>query len=123
MHHNEKWSNGFVAIKKVAIAALSLTMMKVIKPVPWFTVNNSPTGNLHKWCYTNRGCAVLYVKPEHRQYIEPTVISKNYQHKNFGVRFNFQGTDDFTIYCVVKEAFKFYKEIGGLVSVLISLKT
>ena len=35
-------------------------------------------GNLHKWAFVPRSRSILWVKPEHQAFIEPTVISHRY---------------------------------------------
>ncbi|KAJ8299890.1 hypothetical protein KUTeg_021409, partial [Tegillarca granosa] len=70
------------------------------------------TGNFHKWVYTPRGCAILWIKKEHHDWVAPLVTSHNYQRGNF-LSFFMQGTRDDTPYICVPEALKFYKDMGG----------
>ncbi|VDI52311.1 Hypothetical predicted protein [Mytilus galloprovincialis] len=70
------------------------------------------SGNLHKWLYTPRGCAILYVKKEHQDWVRPIVTSHGYK-TTFQNDFFKQGTRDDSPYCVVPEAIQFYKDLGG----------
>jgi selenocysteine lyase/cysteine desulfurase len=36
--------------------------------------------NCHKWLYTPRGCAIVYVAKRNQGYIHPTTINASYQH-------------------------------------------
>merc|ERR1712123_184526 len=53
------------------------------------------TGNLHKWCYAPRGCAFLWVTPEHRDRIQPLITSHLYK-KDMVDQFFMQGCMDHT---------------------------
>lgn len=74
-------------------------------------------GNLHKWLYAPRGCALLYVKKEHQGWVKPVVTSHGHK-TSFQHDFFCQGTRDETPFCVAPEAIKFYNAIGGYVSLL-----
>ncbi|KAK2151996.1 hypothetical protein LSH36_342g00006 [Paralvinella palmiformis] len=78
----------------------------------YYVIGNA--GNLHKWVYSSRGCALLYVKPDHQSYLDPPVISVHYKADDIRLRFCYQGTDDKTVFCVVKDAIQFYEDLGGL---------
>ena len=69
-------------------------------------------GNLHKWCYAMRGCALIYVAKEHQENCHPIATSHNYK-CDFQDRFFDQGTDDITNYLIVPEALEYYHSIGG----------
>lgn len=69
-------------------------------------------GNLHKWLYAPRGCALLYVKKEHQGWVKPVVTSHGHK-TSFQHDFFCQGTRDETPFCVAPEAIKFYNAIGG----------
>ena len=70
-------------------------------------------GNLHKWCYAMRGCALIWVAKEHQESCHPIATSHNYKN-DFQERFFDQGTDDITNYLIVPEALDYYQSIGGL---------
>ncbi|XP_052092722.1 uncharacterized protein LOC127729107 isoform X2 [Mytilus californianus] len=70
------------------------------------------TGNFHKWLYTPRGCAILYVKRTHQDWVRPLVTSHGHK-TTFQNDFFEQGTRDDSPYCVVPDALTFYKDIGG----------
>jgi selenocysteine lyase/cysteine desulfurase len=44
-------------------------------------------GNLHKWLYAPRGCALLWVNPAHHGTIEPAVMSNSYGGEDFRAMF------------------------------------
>lgn len=69
-------------------------------------------GNLHKWLYAPKGCAILYIKKEHKDYIKPLAISHGYK-KGILTDFFHQGTRDDSAYCVAPAAIQFYNDIGG----------
>lgn len=69
-------------------------------------------GNLHKWLFCPRGCAILYVKKKHQGWVKPALLGLSYN-SSFQKDFLDQGCCDETPFCVVPEAIQFYKEIGG----------
>ncbi|XP_062566739.1 uncharacterized protein LOC134229054 [Saccostrea cucullata] len=73
-------------------------------------------GNFYKWLYTPRGCAVLWVAEEHQTWCTPLVTSVTYR-QGFQSEFMMQGTRDNIPYYLVPEALKFFKDIGGMVSI------
>jgi len=74
-------------------------------------------GNLHKWCYAPRGCAFLWVSPNHRSGMEPLVTSHSYK-MDMVEQFFMQGTIDHTPYICTKAALKFYHDLGGRAAIL-----
>ena len=50
-------------------------------------------GNLHKWCFAPKGCAVIWVAPARRADLHPTVISHPYG-VGFPGEFDYVGTRD-----------------------------
>jgi hypothetical protein len=75
-------------------------------------------GNLHKWMYAPRGCAILHVKRNHHDWVKSLVTSFGYN-TSFQDGFGYKGTRDDSPYCTVPEAIKFYNAIGGYVSQVI----
>ncbi|XP_070532230.1 uncharacterized protein [Ptychodera flava] len=69
-------------------------------------------GNLHKWLFTPRGSALLYVHPKHNKTVKPLVTSHNYQ-QSLQEQFYMQGTCDDSPYLCAPAAIEFYQEIGG----------
>ncbi|CAH1785600.1 unnamed protein product, partial [Owenia fusiformis] len=69
-------------------------------------------GNLHKWSFCPRGCAVIWVHQAHHHLVRPTVTSHIYDKKQpFPGDFDLQGTRDLTAYACVPDAIKFYHDI------------
>jgi len=51
------------------------------------------TGNIHKWLFAPKGCAVLYARPEHHDTLHPLVISLGHG-QGLQSAFGWQGTRD-----------------------------
>ncbi len=81
------------------------------------TIKFNFAGNIHKWLYCPRGCALLYIRPELQSTAE-SMLASNYHHEGYPNRFFYQGTRDYTPYCMVPAAFEFQKMLGGQVSLL-----
>nr|XP_022334107.1 hercynylcysteine sulfoxide lyase-like isoform X1 [Crassostrea virginica] len=71
------------------------------------------TGNFHKWMYTPRGCAFLWVHKDHQGWCTPLVTSNKYK-EGFQMEFCVQGTRDDIPYFLIPEAIQFYKDVGGM---------
>ncbi|XP_061177974.1 uncharacterized protein LOC133186718 [Saccostrea echinata] len=71
------------------------------------------TGNFHKWVFTPRGCAILWVRKDHQDWCTPLVTSHMYK-KGIQLEYCVQGTRDDIPYFCVPEAIQFYKDIGGM---------
>jgi len=76
------------------------------------------TGNLHKWCFTPKGCAFLWTKPQNQSFktLPPVVISSSGLH-DFSGRFAYTGTRDYTAFASIPTAFDFCRDLGGLESI------
>jgi isopenicillin-N epimerase len=62
-------------------------------------------GNCHKWLCAPKGSGFLWARPEHQEWIEPSVISWGYrQEADFGERHGWQGTRDPAAYLTVPKA-------------------
>jgi isopenicillin-N epimerase len=74
-------------------------------------------GNCHKWLCSPKGAGFLYVRPDRRELIQPTVISHGYNtprpgHTRLEDLFDWTGTDDPTAWLCVEDAIRF---VGSLV--------
>ncbi|XP_077987113.1 uncharacterized protein LOC144441416 [Glandiceps talaboti] len=69
-------------------------------------------GNLHKWVFAPRGCALLWVHPKHYKKVKPLVTSHCYQ-QSLQNQFFMQGTRDISTYLCAPAAIEFYNDIGG----------
>ncbi|CAI2167619.1 4213_t:CDS:2 [Funneliformis geosporum] len=68
--------------------------------------------NCHKWLYTARSSAILYVPLKHQKKIHPTVTSP-FTADGFIPEFSWTGTQDFSSYLTIHAALEFRKKIGG----------
>ncbi|HBF22561.1 MAG TPA: aminotransferase [Planctomycetes bacterium] len=68
------------------------------------------TGNCHKWMGTPRGCAFLFVRPEHQDWLKPAVVSHGRNaplvdgRTRFQEEFEWGGTTDPTPWMCIKVA-------------------
>jgi isopenicillin-N epimerase len=69
-------------------------------------------GNLHKWFFAPRGCALLWVRPERAAALHPTVISHGYG-GGLAAEFGWTGTRDVTPFLSVPDALSFHRDMGG----------
>ena len=69
-------------------------------------------GNLHKWFFAPRGCAVLWARPERVAALHPTVISHGYG-EGLAAEFGWTGTRDVTAFLSVPAAIAFHRRLGG----------
>ena len=84
----------------------------------WFVCTfGLPKGNLHKWLYTPRGCAILWVDPRHHDQIRPSTVSHEVFNPSFSLRYTQLGTRDNSQIYTVPECVAFWHEAGGIVSI------
>ncbi|KAG0309047.1 hypothetical protein BGZ98_005552 [Dissophora globulifera] len=67
--------------------------------------------NCHKWMYSVRGSAVLYVPKRYQKLIHPTAIQGDYK-TGFELEFAWNGTMDYSTMLSVEGAFEFRKQYG-----------
>ncbi|KAI8896156.1 pyridoxal phosphate-dependent transferase [Globomyces pollinis-pini] len=65
--------------------------------------------NLHKWFCTPRGCAFLYIAPQHHHLIHPLVITWGYRQGGHQSEFIWQGTQDYSTYLTIPIAISFFQ--------------
>jgi len=70
------------------------------------------TGNLHKWCCSPKGSALLYVSEKHRTRFHAPVISHGYR-KGFYDEMSWMGTADFSAYLASVTALDLHDKWGG----------
>ncbi|KAI8093111.1 pyridoxal phosphate-dependent transferase [Halteromyces radiatus] len=80
--------------------------------------------NCHKWLFTPRGAAILYVPRRNQYMIHPTIINAAYQNhpdsqRNddvstaFQLEFSWPGTMDFSSFMCIEHALDFRETLGG----------
>ena len=69
-------------------------------------------GNLHKWAYTPRGSAVLWVAPERRESTAPSVLSWQLP-RGFPASFDYPATWDYSGWLAIGDGLDFWQRIGG----------
>jgi len=74
--------------------------------VDWYTAN------LHKWAFAPRGCGVLWVAPERREGLHPTIISWGLD-QGLHQQFDWTGTRDPTAWLCAPAGFRFMSEVLG----------
>jgi isopenicillin-N epimerase len=73
--------------------------------VDWYT------GNLHKWGWAPRSCAILWADPARQEQLHPTTISWALD-QGFCAEFDWVGTRDPTPYLAAPAALAFMQELG-----------
>ncbi|CAN3483145.1 hypothetical protein DICA0_F02740 [Diutina catenulata] len=80
--------------------------------------------NCHKWLGVPRGCAVLYIDPQHWHHVHTMPVSHSYlddtvqlppakERNRIVDRFGFIGTTNFASYATIPAAIKFREDVGG----------
>ena len=69
-------------------------------------------GNLHKWCYAPKGCAVMVVSERQRDLTHPPVIS-HHLGRSFADEFDWQGTFDPAPWLCAGDAIDFTTSAAG----------
>ena len=69
------------------------------------------TGNLHKWAWSPRSCAILWAAPERQKDLHPLVISWCYG-EGFGREFDWTGTRDPSNALAAPEGIAMMRELG-----------
>lgn len=76
-------------------------------------------GNAHKWLYSPKGAAVLWVSPAKQALIEPVVISwEGRGATHFQLAFSYQGTTTQAQYLALNAALDFREAVGGDAAVM-----
>ena len=75
---------------------------------------NCTLGNMHKWAFSPRGCAIFWVHPEMQDRVKPLIVSHNYQ-KGFQLEFFQQATRDHAPFIIAGAATEYIDRIGGMV--------
>lgn len=70
-------------------------------------------GNGHKWLFSPRGSAFLYVRYALQQPLFPAPAVVDNFGESFVNRFVWTGTRDYTAFCAMKDAFDFRESVGG----------
>lgn len=73
-------------------------------------------GNGHKWLYSPKGSAVLWVPKDRQDLVEPTTISwegVGVPNTHFQAAFAYTGTASYSPYLAMTEALKFREWLGG----------
>jgi len=73
--------------------------------VTWYT------GNLHKWAYAPRSCAILWAAPEAQARLHPPVISWGLD-QGYIAEFDWVGTRDPSPFLAAPEGLAFMRELG-----------
>ncbi|KAG0018905.1 hypothetical protein BGZ81_010027 [Podila clonocystis] len=68
-------------------------------------------GNCHKWLFSIRGSAVLYVKKVHQHLIHPIAIPSDYK-AGFASEFSYIAAQDFASLLSISSAIEFRKQFG-----------
>jgi len=69
-------------------------------------------GNLHKWMFAPRGCAVLWAAAEAQDQLHPAVVSWGLD-QGFNAEFDWTGTRDPSPYLAAPTAIAFLERLGG----------
>ncbi|GBC03700.1 hypothetical protein RclHR1_05270009 [Rhizophagus clarus] len=68
--------------------------------------------NCHKWLYTARSSAILYVSYKYQEKIHPLVTGM-FSHEGFVSEFSWTGAQDVSSFLTIHTALEFRKKIGG----------
>ncbi|KAI0226421.1 hypothetical protein L0F63_002169 [Massospora cicadina] len=68
--------------------------------------------NLHKWGFTYRPVAIMYVRKEHQNMLYLPMISTGYVAPDFKRAFSWPGTADFSLWLCAPDALRFRQSLG-----------
>jgi len=70
-------------------------------------------GNLHKWYYTPKSCAIMYIDPKYHDTMQPSLVSHNC-YGDLHARFRKQGTRNYAAHITAGFAVEYMEKIGGI---------
>ncbi|CAF3268322.1 unnamed protein product [Rotaria socialis] len=70
--------------------------------------------NTHKWLYSSKSSAILYVRRDHQHlYVPAPAVVDSAMTEDFETRFIWTGTRDRTAYCAILSALDYRQSLGG----------
>jgi selenocysteine lyase/cysteine desulfurase len=75
--------------------------------------------NAHKWLFSSKSAAVMYVRNDHQQlYVPAPMLIDSPETNSFTDRFIWTGTRDRTAFCAISAALDFRSSLGGELAIM-----